>query len=194
MKLLRVSVPRRSRGNAQTVHVNAGDGVVDDPAAALAGWESEGGGNGESTRPGQATGARLLGRGKAATTSLAKATRQRTRRARHALAIKRLESRIKANIDALGHEVFPLLLTGDEVTEAPGVTKRMAVIATLQEKLERQQASMARLSAPRDSEQTKQASIANVDSNATREATRSQSASDANAEASDQLPDQGGQG
>lgn len=49
--------------------------------------------------------------------------------------IERLEAEVRAGIDALGHEVYPLIEAGSPALDAPTVKQQLAVIAAAQEKL-----------------------------------------------------------
>lgn len=190
-QLRRLARSRNPRDKASTP-AKEQDAAADNSGAALADWESEGGRG--TAQQSQSTAVTAVERGKAATARLAKAATERARSARRVIEIRRLQDRLKTNINALGHDVLPLLLAGEVHIDAPGVKKRMADIATLQAELQRRQASLEASHAPRDAEQAIQSSIANVDKNATGAATRSQSSSDAAASAAGQPADQGGQG
>lgn len=148
----------------------------------LSDWENEGG---------SGTASSILQRGKAATAGLAAVTVQQARRAKLARDSRRLEARLNANIDQLGHEVFRLFETGKLECDDPGVVRQLRSISHAQAELRRTRATVAALAS---SESAKRASMKNTDDNTAEDSSRSQAASDATAEATGQPADVGGQG
>lgn len=148
----------------------------------LSDWENEGG---------SGTASSILQRGRAATAGLAAVTLQQARRAKLARDGRRLEARLKANIDQLGHEVFPLFESGKMECDEPGVARQLRSIRLSQAELRQTRAAVAALAS---SESAKRASIKNTDENTSEDSVRSQAANDATADAAGQPADVGGQG
>lgn len=135
--------------------------------------------------------ATLLDQGKESAADLALRTRRQAQRVRLALEVRRLEARVKSEIDALGHDVFPLLREGALHGDLPpAVGQRLRAIAKLQDELERKSSQSS--AAGRD--EAKRKSTVNTDANATEAASAVQTAEDDAAVEAGQPADQGGQG
>lgn len=145
----------------------------------LSAWESEGGSTGESRQANVSQvsrSARFLMGARAATIQLTVAIWQQARRRKLGFDVRRLESRLRSEKDAIGQVVFPLIEAGTLTVELPAVHEHMNTIRELRGKIGRRTA------------------LATIDRNATAKAAADQSAKDAGANESQSPAEQGGQG
>lgn len=132
-------------------------------------------------------------RSREAAAELATTTRRQLQRSKLMLEVRRLESKLDANIAALGQDVFPLVQQG-ALRDEPVVQERMQAIAELQVQLNRKQLTLHGADHDPGAAQTRQESMDSTDYNATDEASDAQSVTDAEADASENPAEQGGQG
>ena len=106
---------------------------------------------------------------------------------------RRIESRIKSELEALGRELYPLLKSGQLQFDSARVRDNLAAIAAFEDE---RRDNMARIEAleKRDKERFVDASIVNIDNNATFSASERQTASDRTADHQGNPAEQGGQG
>lgn len=164
-------------------------------AEGLSAWEDEGGNVGQKNRADQGSLATLVDQGKESAAELALRTRRRAQRVRLALEQRRLESRIRSEIEGLGHDVLPLLREQSlRIEFPPAVDERMHTIDELQAELDRKKAESRDLRAVAERDEAKRESMMNTDANSLDEARAVQVAEDEAAAAADQPADEGGQG
>lgn len=122
-----------------------------------------------------------------ATAGCARALRRQAHRARLRVERRRLESKVRAELAALGEELYAPLEAGELHVDAPGVPDRIAEIARLRSKID----DLGRTEelATRVSE-----SIADTDYNASPEASAEQVLDDAADHKAGSPADQGGEG
>ena len=138
----------------------------------------------------------FLSRAKEMTGHLAAAGRQRALKGKLNLEVRRLESKISSEKDAIGQALFPALEARTVQVEIPEVHEHMTAIAELQREVAEKRAEIESLAmpAPMTSEEAKTESVRKVDLNATPEASATQVAADVAAEERENPAEQGGEG
>ncbi|MEP6871372.1 MAG: hypothetical protein ABI939_05920 [Anaerolineaceae bacterium] len=131
---------------------------------------------------------------KDATSDLASASKRRAKRGKLEVDVRRLESKISAEKNAIGHAIFPLLQSAAVQVELPEVEERMRTVAELLNQIGAKKAELDHLSAPQDDDDTIVESIRNVDTNAKVETSVKQSVKDEVAKQADNPAEQGGEG
>ncbi len=138
----------------------------------------------------------FLSRAKEVTGHVAAASKRRALKGKLALDVRRLESKISSEKDAIGQALFPLLEAKTVQVELPEVHEHMTAIAQLLRELDEKRAEIAAVGMPEPAtrEEARTESAKNVDHNATARASATQAAADVAAEERGNPAEQGGEG
>jgi hypothetical protein len=176
MQWLRKSLHRPIRSESVVTDSNDESVIAPPEKDALSGWESEGGSLAASPRADIGTTSNLMTRAREATLELTSAIWRRTQRTRLELEVRRLESKVNSEKNAIGRLVFPLIQAGTLQVDLPEVHDHITTIKELLSEIAQRRA------------------VANIDQNAALRASADQSSRDASANASQSPAEQGGQG
>jgi hypothetical protein len=131
---------------------------------------------------------------KEVTGDLASASKRQAQRGKLEVDVRRLESKVSSEKDAIGHALFPLLEAGTLQVDSADVQEHITTIRALLGEIAEKRAETEALR-PRDEREKNQAqSIKHIEANAAPEAAAEQSARDASASKGGPTPEQGGQG
>jgi hypothetical protein len=136
----------------------------------------------------------LLRKAKEVTSDLAAASKRQAQRGKLELEVKRVESRISSEKDAIGHTVFPLLRGGSLAVDVPEVALRLKNVEGLEAETSKKREELETLRKEGESADETKASMQDTDHNASERALADQSAKDAVAIQGDNPAEQGGQG
>jgi hypothetical protein len=136
----------------------------------------------------------FLRRAKDVTADLAAAGKRQAQRGKLEIEVRRLESKVSSEKDALGHALFPLLESGSLRVEIAEVHERMNAIAELLSRLAEKKAELEEFSGEDHREEHPDDSTENIDANATSRASGLQVAKDVAAEELGNPVEEGGQG
>jgi hypothetical protein len=137
----------------------------------------------------------FLKRAREVTGDIASASKRQAQRGKLEIEVRRIESKVSAEKDAIGHALYPLLDAGTLTIDLPDVATHMAAIESLLKELHERQADIEALKQPETADAAGRAeSMSNTDQNATTQAWDAQTASDAAASSAQSPAEEGGQG
>jgi hypothetical protein len=132
-------------------------------------------------------------RAKEVTADIASASKRQAQRGKLEVEVRRLESKVSSEQDAIGHALFPLFEAGTLQVDSAEVQEHMTAIRELLGEIAEKRTEMEGLRSKDEREENQAESITHIEANAAPEAAAEQSAQDAWASEGGITPEQGGQ-
>lgn len=136
----------------------------------------------------------FVSRAKEVTADLASVSKRQARRGKLEVDVRRLDAKVSAEKDAIGHALFPLLEAGTLEVDAPEVQRHLTSIAELLAEIGEKKTELELLRSGAERRNQRAESMENIDANAAPGASAEQSARDAWASEGGTPPEEGGQG